>query len=58
MLPTIEVTLSKQAMAVLKGLARYGIYGQSVEEVAVRLIDRGLEQYVERPVFVDEKKEG
>ena len=48
-LERIEIDLSKTTVRLLRELAETGIYGTDIHEVAVRLIDRSLERFVEQP---------
>jgi hypothetical protein len=47
----IQVALSWQAVQLMQQIAERGIWGSNVEEVAARLINEGLEQFVVRPTL-------
>lgn len=47
----IEVTISEQSAKLLDQLATFGIYGIDRDEVAARLIDSGLQEFVPQPQF-------
>lgn len=54
--PTVvEIRLSARALSLLEELASRGIYGLTIEEVARRFIDRGLEGFCEPPIFVGKR---
>jgi hypothetical protein len=44
-----EVTLAEQSVAMLKELAKRGIYGRTPAEVGGRFIEQALQQFVELP---------
>ena len=46
---TLRLTLSKQSLDLLNQLASRGIHGRNAAEVAGRMVDRALEQYVDIP---------
>ena len=46
---TIRLTLSKQSVDLLSQLAARGIHGRNAAEVAARMVDRALEEYIEIP---------
>lgn len=46
-----EVTLAPQSVALLQRLANRGVYGRSPAEVGGRLIEQGLQQFIEGPKF-------
>jgi len=46
---TLRLTLSKQSVELLNELAARGIHGRNAAEVASRMVDRALEQYVDVP---------
>ncbi len=45
----IEVMVSAPAKRLLRDLVAKGLYGQTEEEVAVRLIEQALQTFVEKP---------
>lgn len=48
---TIIHTLSVQSLELLERLAKVGIYSESSAEVGARFVDKGLQEFVERPQF-------
>ena len=50
-MPVIGVELSRQSVAMLKELAKCGVYGQSESEVAARMIDACLTGFIDPPKF-------
>jgi hypothetical protein len=46
---TLRLTLSRQSLELLNQLAARGIHGRNAAEVAGRMVDRALEQYVDMP---------
>jgi hypothetical protein len=46
---TVRITLSKQSVELLNRLAARGVHGRNAAEVAARMVDRALEQYVDMP---------
>jgi hypothetical protein len=46
---TLRLTLSKQSVDLLSQLAARGIHGRNAAEVAARMVDRALEEYIEIP---------
>jgi hypothetical protein len=46
----LEIYTSSNAKKMMEDLAIRGIYGQTVEEVASRLVDRGLIDMAERGI--------
>jgi len=50
-MPTIEISISQQSLFLLQEIAKCGIYGQDVDEVAARMIDQFLAHFVEPPQF-------
>ena len=51
-----SLPLSLQSLSLLRELATYGIYGRTVEEVAARLVDEGLQRFVPTPVLKEPKR--
>jgi hypothetical protein len=54
---TIRVTLSSQSVDLLGQLTNRGIYGRNVAEVAGRLIDRALQDFVDAPRLKQDMEE-
>ncbi len=45
----VKITVSEQSAALLEEIARRGIYGRNVGEVAGRFVDAALQGFVETP---------
>lgn len=54
---TINHCLSVQSLDLLEHLAKLGIYGESSGEVGARLVDKALQEFVERPQFAQRATE-
>ena len=52
----LQVPMSTQALELLEQLARLGIYGNTVDEVARRFIDQGLERFVITPLLPQRRR--
>lgn len=48
---SLQIALSYQAVAILEQIAERGIWGGNAEEVAARLVNEGLEQFIVRPTL-------
>jgi len=44
-----RITVSSESVGLLAELAKRGIYGRTIAEVAGRFVDRALQEFVERP---------
>lgn len=45
----LRLKLNKQQHELLTSMVGLGLYGRTVEDVALRLVDRGLEDFVHGP---------
>lgn len=48
---TVTLSLSEQSVLLLRQLALRGIYGKNEADVATRLVDTALKEYVKPPLF-------
>jgi len=48
---TVTLSLSEQSVLLLRQLALRGIYGKNEADVATRLVDAALKEYVKPPLF-------
>ncbi len=50
---TINHALSVQSLNLLERLAKLGIYGESSAEVGARLVDKALQEFVQRSIRIE-----